>query len=102
MIISANTKISALIKENSKAIDAIAEINPHFRKLKNPVLRKVLAPRVTIEMAAKIGGVDVQVFFNKLEQIGFEIDNNVSGSTNNSDKEIKKKWIICLIWKMIK
>jgi len=92
MLISAKTKISTLIKANSQAINAIADINPHFRKLKNPVLRRVLAPRVTIEMAAKIGGVNVQVFFDKLEQIGFEIDkNDLSGLTNNSAKEVNNK-----------
>jgi TusA-related sulfurtransferase len=74
MIISANTKISKLIKENELAIDAIADINPHFKKLKNPILRRVLAPRVNIETAARIGGVDIQVFFDKLAKIGFEVD----------------------------
>lgn len=92
MIISAKTKISTLIKENSLVIDAIAEINSNFRKLKNPVLRKVLAPRVSIDVAAKIGGVDIQVFFDKLKQLGFKIDSNIiSESTNNTDKEINKK-----------
>ncbi|OQX97990.1 MAG: hypothetical protein B6I20_11660 [Bacteroidetes bacterium 4572_117] len=87
MLISTNTKISALIKHNAEAINAIAEINPHFRKLKNPVLRKVLAPRVTIEIAAKIGGVDVQVFLDKLQQIGFEIDHSNIKEDNNSKND---------------
>ncbi len=90
MIISANTKISTIIKANSLSINSIAEINSNFGKLKNPVLRRVLAPRVTIKMAAKIGGVDVQVFFDKLKQLGFEIDNNSSDLIKNSDKEINK------------
>ena len=42
MQIAANTKISVLIKENPAAIDAIATINKHFEKLRNPVLRKIL------------------------------------------------------------
>ncbi|RLD86414.1 MAG: hypothetical protein DRJ07_00860 [Bacteroidetes bacterium] len=90
MIISANTKISTIIKANSLSINSIAEINSNFGKLKNPVLRRVLAPRVTIKMAAKIGGVDVQVFFDKLKKLGFEIDNNSSDLIKNSDKEINK------------
>lgn len=73
MLINADTKISELIKANPASIDAIAEINKHFRKLKNPILRKTLARRVTIRDAAKIGGVEVGVFFNKLSKIGFEI-----------------------------
>ena len=73
MKISRETKISSILKANKQALDVIAEINPHFRKLRNPILRKVLAARVDIQTAAKIGGVDVQIFFNKLSEIGFEI-----------------------------
>ncbi|MFC5269769.1 DUF2249 domain-containing protein [Adhaeribacter terreus] len=76
MKISAKTKISSLIKENPKAIDAIASINPHFEKLRNPILRKILASRVTIADAARIGNADVADFFNKLQPLGFEPEND--------------------------
>ncbi|MBB6611619.1 DUF2249 domain-containing protein [Pontibacter sp. Tf4] len=73
MNIAANTKISALIKENPAAIDAIASINKHFEKLRNPVLRKILASRVTIADAARIGGCDVDAFYRKLAPLGFTV-----------------------------
>lgn len=93
MQISAKTKISKILKADKRAIDVIANINPHFNKLRNPVLRRILAARVDIETAAKIGGVDVQVFFDKLKQIGFEviedIKNEEKHDTNiNSNKMI--------------
>lgn len=72
--INAHTKISALINAHPGAIDAIISINPHFRKLKNPVLRKILASRVTIADAAKIGKCTVQEFFDRLQPLGFIID----------------------------
>jgi uncharacterized protein (DUF2249 family) len=75
MKISENTKISQLIKQNPDSIEVIASINKHFNKLRNPVLRKLLAPRVSIADAAKIGGSTVEVFLAKLKEIGFEIDN---------------------------
>lgn len=75
MKISSTTKISALIKENPEAITAIASINKHFEKLKNPILRKLLAGRVTIADAAKIGGTKVEEFFKVLKPLGFEIEN---------------------------
>ncbi|MDX5436888.1 MAG: DUF1858 domain-containing protein, partial [Pontibacter sp.] len=56
MEIAANTKISAILKANPDAIEAIAAINRHFEKLRNPLLRKILASRVTIADAARIGG----------------------------------------------
>ena len=83
MLITANTKISAIIKENPAAIEAIVSINKHFEKLRNPVLRKLLAPRVTIRDAAKIGGCEINDFYNKLIPLGFEI-----ASENNSQLKI--------------
>ncbi|PCI04837.1 MAG: hypothetical protein COB81_02465 [Flavobacteriaceae bacterium] len=74
MKINSTTKIAALIKEDPKVIDVIASINKHFKKLQNPILRKVLANRITIADAAKVGGVPVTVFYEKLAALGFEIE----------------------------
>ncbi|WP_276498991.1 DUF2249 domain-containing protein [Pontibacter litorisediminis] len=78
MNIAANTKISALIKENPAAIEAIASINKHFEKLRNPLLRKVLASRVTIADAARIGGCEVERFYEKLAPLGFTANGNAA------------------------
>ncbi len=88
MKINAQTKISDIIKENKDVIDVIATINKHFKKLKNPILRKVLAPRVTIADAAKIGGIDIDILFDRLSSIGFKIEKK----DKNADKisETKK------------
>ena len=69
-----NTRISTLIKENKQTIDVIASINKNFLKLKNPILRRVLAPRVSVSDAAKVGGVGIEVLIKKLEEIGFEFE----------------------------
>lgn len=74
MKINGQTKISVLIKHDKDAIEAIASINPHFNKLKNPILRRVVAPRVTIEDAARIGKCEVNEILQKLSAIGFEIE----------------------------
>lgn len=74
MIISPNTKISALIKGHPDALDAIVSITPKFEKLKNPLLRKLMAGRTTIAMAAKISGCGVEAFYEKLRPLGFEVD----------------------------
>lgn len=75
MVITENTKISQLIKENPQAIEAIASISGHFSKLRNPLLRKILASRVTIKEAAQIGGSSIGEFFRKLSPLGFEFEN---------------------------
>jgi uncharacterized protein (DUF2249 family) len=76
MKINSKTRISQLIKHNVDAIEAIASINPHFNKLRNPMLRAVLAPRVSIADAARIGNCEIEDFFVKLSALGFEIERN--------------------------
>jgi len=76
MKIDQYTKISQLINANPAVIEAIASINRHFEKLRNPILRKILAPRVTIADAARIGGTTVQRFYEKLSPLGFYYDDS--------------------------
>lgn len=83
MKISGNIKLSKVIKENFDAIEVIASLNSHFTKLRNPILRRLLAPRVTIAEAAKIGKCDVQVMLDALVAIGFELEKD------KVDQEVK-------------
>lgn len=83
MYINENTKISALISFNPKSVDAIVSISNNFDKLKIPILRKVLASRVSIKQAAKIGGSSVDEFYNKLIPLGFKIKENTINSKKN-------------------
>jgi uncharacterized protein (DUF2249 family) len=73
MKVTRNTKISRILRENKGAVETIADINKHFAKLNNPVLRRVLAPRVTVNDAAKIGNITVNEFLKRLSEIGFEV-----------------------------
>ncbi|MEO5945387.1 MAG: DUF2249 domain-containing protein [Chitinophagaceae bacterium] len=74
MIISPNTKIAAIIKQNPEALEAIVSISKKFEKLRNPLLRKMIGRRTSIAMASKLGDCSVDDFFNKLQPLGFEID----------------------------
>jgi uncharacterized protein (DUF2249 family) len=89
MVVNRNTRISKLIDKNSNVIDAIVSINKHFRKLKNPVLRRVLAPRVSVADAAKIGGVSINTFLKKIAEVGFEIE--LTEDENKSNESENKK-----------
>ncbi|SKB29879.1 DUF2249 domain-containing protein [Daejeonella lutea] len=75
--INGKTKISTLIKANPLVIDTLADFNPHFRKLKNPVLRNLLTSRVNIFEACRIGGCDPEDFMAKMSSLGFEIENSI-------------------------
>lgn len=74
MVIGPDTKIAALLKADPRALDAIVAITPKFEKLRNPLLRKLMAARTSIAMAARIGGCGVQAFYDQLEPLGFEAD----------------------------
>ncbi len=86
MLITENTKISKIISYNEEAIAVIASINSNFNKLRNPILRKLLAPRVNIKEASKIGGVCSKYLLEKLETIGFEIEINEIVYENKTQK----------------
>ncbi len=74
--INSNTKISTLLK-HPDALEVIISISPKFNKLRNPILRKLMAARTSIGMASKVGGCSVNDFFTKLAPLGFDIDKEV-------------------------
>lgn len=67
-----HTRISDLINNNKSSIDAIASIAPPLKRLKNPILRKIMASRVTVEEAAKMGGCEVKDFIKVLKPLGYQ------------------------------
>ena len=74
MMINAGTKIAAILKQNAASLDAIIAVSPKFEKLRNPILRKVMAGRTSLAMAAKVGGCTIEDFIMKLKPLGFETD----------------------------
>lgn len=74
MTINSNTKIAAVIKQDPRALEALISVSPKFEKLRNPFMRKIMAGRTSLSMAAKIGGCTVDVLFKKLELLGFAVD----------------------------
>jgi len=86
--INANTKIATLLKENPDALEAIISISPKLNKLRNPLLRKLMAARTSINMASKVGGCTVSDFFKTLEPLGFTIDKNIVAEDNTEQRQI--------------
>ncbi len=74
MLINERTKISHLLKARPEALEAIISLSKNFRKLRNPILRKVMAARVNIAQAAELGGVTLREFLDKMEEVGFEVE----------------------------
>ncbi len=72
MLINENTKIATLLKAHPKALDKIISLSPKFTKLRNPILRKIMAGRTSIAMAAKVAGCNPADFFATLKPLGFQ------------------------------
>ncbi len=84
MRIDKNTSIKQLLDEKQdEVIEALISINKNFGKLKNPILRKLLAKRVSIEEACKIASCNIADFLKSMEQLGFQID-EISNEQENS------------------
>lgn len=90
MKINDQTKISEIIEAEKTAIDAIAEVSKPLKRLKIPVLRKVMASRVTIAEAAKMGGTTVGHIVEALEPLGFEYE---ILDSKTQQAEVKPQWL---------
>lgn len=83
MQINANTKIATVLKHHPGALEAIISISPRFSKLRNPLLRKLMATRTSLLMASKVGGCKLADFFEKLQPLGFVADTTAIPQTEN-------------------
>lgn len=87
MLINKQTKIAALLKHHPDALETIISLSPDFNKLRNPLLRKLMAGRTSIAMASKIGGCTPEEFFKALEPLGFEVDNQA----DDEEEKVERK-----------
>lgn len=86
--INANTKIADILKANPDTLEAIISISPKFTKLRNPLLRKIMASRTSIATASKVAGCTPNDFFEKLKLLGFTIDKDVVPEEQNIQDSI--------------
>lgn len=89
-MITKEMKISEVLAKYPETIDVFIKVSPHFKKLQNKVLRKVLASRVTVQQAASIAGVDLNnLLFELNKAINKEIIFN-----NESEEEKMNQTIV--------
>ena len=69
LIITPKTKVAELLNAYPELEDALIDIAPAFKKLKNPVLRRTIARVTSLQQAASVGNVPVDVIVNKLRGI---------------------------------
>lgn len=72
--ITPDTRISTILSMDGGAVDVLVGISKHFKRLRNPILRKTLAKRVTIRQAAGIGKVSINEFLDQLARAGYQVE----------------------------
>ncbi len=93
--ITLETKISELLNDYEGMQDILININPKFKKLNNPVLRRTLAKVAGVRQAAIVGGMEPQELLNKLRvAVGQDvIEINVQQSTDKEPSLDAPEWI---------
>lgn len=66
--ILASWKISEVLRQHPELIDVLVDLSPAFRKLRNPMLRRVQTRLVTVAQAASIAGLDPAELTRTLNQ----------------------------------
>lgn len=66
MEVTSATRLEDLLNEYPFLVDFLADYRPEFRKLRNPVMRKVMARAARIETVASMGGVAVDQLISDL------------------------------------
>jgi uncharacterized protein (DUF2249 family) len=67
-VISEDLTVARLLDEHPKLIEVLASYHPHFKQLRNRLLRRVMAPRVTVAQAARMAGVPVDELLDVLRR----------------------------------
>jgi uncharacterized protein (DUF2249 family) len=66
--ITGDVTLARLLETHPGLLPTLVEFHPHFRRIENRLLRRVMAPRVTLEQAAAMAGVPVDVLVAALRR----------------------------------
>ena len=94
MKITPQTKIHDLLKTYPKLERFLMDLNPKYKKLKNPVLRRTVARIATLTQVAKIGGYDPIELVNMLrKEVGQPPLSKEGHPVESQERESTPAWI---------
>lgn len=76
-LITPQTRLNQLFRAHPDLFETMIAQSPEFQRLRNPVLRRTLAPLTTIEQAARIARLDVAQLVLTLRQAARQADDIV-------------------------
>ena len=71
-MIAADVTLARLLEERPALLDVLERMHSHFGKLRNPMLRRMMAPRVTVADAARIANVSAEELLTELRRAADE------------------------------
>jgi uncharacterized protein (DUF2249 family) len=94
MDITTNTNINKLLKAYPQLEEFLMSLNPKYKKLKNPILRKTVANIATLKQVAMIGGYEPIELVNILRaEVGLEPLSDNSKIEVENRAEVEPEWI---------
>lgn len=67
-MIRAGDRLSAVLARDERLLEVLAAAAPPLENLRVPAMRRTMAPRVTVEQAAQIAGLDAAVLVERLNR----------------------------------
>lgn len=92
--ITLETKIADLLNDYEGMKDILIEINPKFKKLNNPVLRRTLAKIAGVRQAAVVGGMDPVDLLNQLRKAVGQTPVDIMTPEGEVEAEEAPEWIL--------
>lgn len=72
MVIRAGDRVADVLRRDERMVEVFAAASPHFERLRNPAMRRVMARLVTVEQAARIARVDPATLLARLNAAAAE------------------------------
>jgi uncharacterized protein (DUF2249 family) len=91
--ITLETKIADLLNSREDMKDILIRINPKFKKLNNPVLRRTVAKLAGVKQAAIVGGMDPVDLLNQLRKAVGQTPVDMVKSEGEEEAKEAPEWI---------
>jgi hypothetical protein len=101
--IDANTKLNIILDLGPPVVDYIVSLNPHdFVRLHNPLMRKFMAPRITLGRVAAMMGLPPSALLQRIAELAdVEIDIAVEGGIYPQSQTEPPEWVQAVLGKVI-
>lgn len=93
-----NTRLSEALKASPRILDYIVSLNPHdFERLRNPLLRKVMPPRISLRRIAAMANISEHELVTRVNELAGLIqeqcDNDVNEEALPQRTKQPPKWL---------